>query len=61
MAAHFEVTEAAIHQWKGKVPTKRILAVATYTGNAVTPEEMLQDVHPSADTTEVSEAKPCTP
>lgn len=41
MAAHFGVSESAINQWKGKVPTRRILAVAAYTSNEVSVEEML--------------------
>lgn len=46
MAAHFGVSEAAVNQWKARVPVKRILAVAAYTGHEVTAEEMLQIAEP---------------
>jgi len=56
MASHFGVSEAAIHQWKGCVPKKRILAVAAYTSNAVTVEEMLQDAASETEPASVAEA-----
>jgi DNA-binding transcriptional regulator YdaS (Cro superfamily) len=44
MARHFDVTDAAINDWKTNgVPVRRMKAVAQYTDGAVTLEEMVPD------------------
>lgn len=41
MARHFKVTEAAIHHWRARVPTKRMRAVREFTCGEVSLEDMV--------------------